>query len=254
MPSIPHRCITVPSSRAPHALAVKINLQFNDLQAILSSQLGFRSILEGCCPAIGIPQTTIHTMKQFIFSLALLALAPLAQAHTVMYYADLSGPAEAPPNASPGTGSAIVTLDLDLVTMKVEVTFSGLIGNVSAAHIHGPTSVAGAGTAGVMTMTPTFLGFPSGVTSGTYSQTFDMTLASSYNASFITNNGGTVSSALNAQIAALDAGKAYVNIHSTSFPGGEIRGFLTPVPEPGTAALGLVGGAILMRRRRSAQV
>jgi uncharacterized protein (TIGR03382 family) len=192
-------------------------------------------------------------MKNIIFSLALLALAPLAQAHTVMYYADLSGPAEAPPNASPGTGSAIVTLDLDLVTMKVEVNFSGLIGNVSAAHIHGPTSVAGAGTAGVMTMTPTFLGFPSGVTSGTYSQTFDMTLASSYNASFITNNGGTVSGALNAQIAALDAGKAYVNIHSTSFPGGEIRGFLTPVPEPGTAALGLVGGAILMRRRRTAQ-
>ncbi|RFC49662.1 MAG: CHRD domain-containing protein [Verrucomicrobia bacterium] len=193
-------------------------------------------------------------MKKIIFSLALLTLAPLAQAHTVMYYADLSGPAEAPPNASPGTGTALVTLDLDWVYMKVDVTFSGLQGTVTASHIHGPTAVAGTGTAGVMTMTPTFLGFPLGVTSGTYSQTFDLTLASSYNAAFIAANGGTVATALNAQIAAMDAGKTYLNIHTTSFAGGEIRGFLTPVPEPGTAALGLVGGAVLMRRRRTASV
>jgi hypothetical protein len=193
-------------------------------------------------------------MKKLFFSLALLALAPLAQAHTVMYYADLSGPAEAPPNASPGTGFAIVTLDLDLVTMKVEVAFSGLQGNVSAAHIHGPTSVAGTGTAGVMTMTPTFLGFPSGVTSGTYSQSFDMTLTSSYRSGFITANGGTPSTALNALSAALNDGKAYMNIHTSGFPGGEIRGFLASVPEPGTNVLGLLSGAVLMRRRRSARI
>jgi len=193
-------------------------------------------------------------MKKIIFSLALLALAPLAQAHTVIYFATLSGSAEAIPNASPAVGTATVTLDLDLVTMKVDVEFSGLLGNVTAAHIHGPTAVAGAGTAGVITMTPTVTGFPSGVTSGTYSQTFDMTLASSYNAAFITANGGTVTTALNAGVAALDAGKAYLNIHTSSFGSGEIRGFLAPVPEPGTTVLGLLSGAVLMRRRRSARI
>lgn len=193
-------------------------------------------------------------MKKIIFSLALLALAPLTQAHTVIYFATLSGSAEATPNASPAVGTATVTLDLDLVTMKVDVEFSGLLGNVTAAHIHGPTAVAGAGTAGVITMTPTFTGFPSGVTSGTYSQTFDMTLASSYNAAFITANGGTVATALNAGVAALDAGKAYLNIHTSSFGSGEIRGFLAPVPEPGTTVLGLLSGAVLMRRRRSARI
>jgi len=192
-----------------------------------------------------------HSMKKIIFGLGLLGLAPLAQAHTVIYYATLSGAAEAPPNVSTGTGTATVTLDLDLVTMKVEVSFSGLTGNVSAAHIHGATAVAGTGTAGVMTMTPTFLGFPLGVTSGSYNQTFDMTLSSSYNAAFITANGGTVSTALNAGIAALDAGKAYLNIHTSAFGGGEIRGFLTPVPEAGTTSLALLTGATLLRRRRA---
>jgi hypothetical protein len=61
--------------------------------------------------------------------------------------------------------------------------------------------------------------------------------SSSYNPAFITSSGGTVSDALNALIFALEDGKAYLNIHTTAFPSGEIRGFLTPVPEPGTLVL-----------------
>ncbi|OYW28321.1 MAG: hypothetical protein B7Z51_08260, partial [Methyloversatilis sp. 12-65-5] len=38
-----------------------------------------------------------------------------------------------------------------------------------------------------------------------------------------------------------DDGKAYLNLHSSEFPGGEIRGFLAPVPEPETYALMLAG-------------
>ena len=49
------------------------------------------------------------------------------------------------------------------------------------------------------------------------------------------------------------AGKAYFNIHTLNFPGGEIRGFLAPVPEPETYAL-MHGGlgllAVAARRRQ----
>ncbi len=147
----------------------------------------------------------------------------------------LSGPAEAPPNASPGTGTALVFVDDIAQTMRLVTSFSGLTGTVTVAHIHCCTADPTAGTAGVTTTTPTFAGFPSGVTSGAYDQTFDMTLASSYNPAFITANGGTTASAFAVFLAGMNAGRAYLNIHTTTFGGGEIRGFLTP--EPGTLTL-----------------
>ena len=114
--------------------------------------------------------------------------------------------------------------------MRVQTNFSGLLAGVTAAHIHAPTAVPGTGTAGVATSVPTFPGFPSGVTAGTYDRTFDMLLSSSYNPSFVTNNGGTTASAFAALRAAISAGRAYLNIHSSMFPGGEIRGFLNLCP------------------------
>jgi len=197
-------------------------------------------------------------MRQ-ILSLAALAIAAAAAtvpaaAHEVEYQAILSGPNESPPNGSPGTGFADVLFDLDLETMRVQVNFSGLVGTTSASHIHCCTAAAGTGTAGVATVTPTFVDFPLGVTSGTYDRTYDLTLASSYNSAFITANGGTVSGAMNALLFGLADGKGYLNIHTSAFPGGEIRGFLAPVPEPETYALMLGGLAVLgwaARRRRT---
>ena len=53
----------------------------------------------------------------------------------------------------------------------------------------------------------------------------------------------------------LQAGKAYMNIHTTTFGGGEIRSFVTVVPEPasyGMLLLGLAGlGGLLRRRQQS---
>src|SRR5688572_12226266 len=146
------------------------------------------------------------------------------------YWATLSGQAEAPPNASPGTGKTLVTIDVAANTMRVQATFSGLVAGVTACHIHAATTVPGTGTAGVATTLPTFTGFPSGVTSGTYDQTFNMLLASSYNPSYVTNNGGTTATAFAALRAAIAAGRAYLNVHSSTFPGGEIRGFLAACP------------------------
>jgi len=55
-----------------------------------------------------------------------------------------------------------------------------------------------------------------------------MTLASSYNASFVTAHGGTIAQAESDLLQSLADGKAYFDIHSTAFGGGEIRGFLIP--------------------------
>ena len=187
---------------------------------------------------------------------AVLALtaAGSARAGIITYVAGLSGPNESPPNASPGFGDAIVTIDDLLNTMRVQVEFFGLLGTTTASHIHCCTAVPDAGTVGVATTTPTFTGFPLGVTSGTYDHIFDLTLASSYNSSFVTAHGGTTVGAEAFLLAGIAANKSYLNIHTTAFPGGEIRGFLhAAIPEPGSWALmiagfGLAGAALRGRR------
>lgn len=183
-------------------------------------------------------------------------LAPLSfgqlSAHEAIYNIVLDGATESPPNASLGTGTGTVTVDLDLLTMRLEANFSGLSGATTASHIHCCTTDPGVLNAGVATQTPTFIDFPLNVTSGTYDHTFDMSLASSYNAAFITANGGTVSTAFSALLTGFDAGKAYLNIHSKFAPGGEIRGFLKAVPEPATGSLLTLGVAgLLIRRKRT---
>jgi hypothetical protein len=108
------------------------------------------------------------------------------------------------------------------------------------------------GTAGVATQVPIFVGFPEGVTSGTYDHDFDTSSASFYNPAFITANGSVAAAEL-AFFAGLTEFRAYFNIHTTAFPSGEIRGFLTPVPAALPLLASAVGGLALIGYRRRAQ-
>ncbi|MDP1645932.1 MAG: CHRD domain-containing protein [Thiobacillus sp.] len=186
---------------------------------------------------------------QVLMAVALLG-AGSVQAMPMVYTASLTGSAENPPNASPGTGFAYVEYDAPTHQLRVKVDFENLIGTTTAAHIH--CCVDAPGNIGVATTTPTFSGFPAGVTSGSYDQTFDLTLPASFNAAFITANG-SVAGAEAALATGLDAGRAYFNIHTTFRPGGEIRGFLAAVPEPATLpllGLGVVSLLAVRRKRR----
>ena len=193
-------------------------------------------------------------MKPSIFLASLLAATCLAQAHTHFFQATLSGANEDIPNGSPAIGTSLVTLDLDLVEMLVQISFSGLAGGSTAAFIHAPTIFPLTGIAGPMTPALSDTGFPLGVTSGTYSHVFDLTVASGYNPSFITSSGGAVFQALIALEASFEDGTAYLSLQSSAFPNGEIRGFYTeivPVPEPASLSMiGAAGCCLFSRRRR----
>lgn len=189
-------------------------------------------------------------MKQTLIGLAAvvsLTIAMPALAHDAVYIADLSGMAEDPPNDSLGTGFARVTINDEAYTVRIQASFSGLTGTTTIAHIHCCTAAALTATAGVAVHQGTLLGFPAGVKAGSYDNTFDMTLASSYGNGFFSANDSSAVTAFATLASGLASGKAYFNIHSNYKGPGEIRGFLqlAPVPEPQTYALMLAGLGVL---------
>ena len=192
-------------------------------------------------------------MKKWIAAAGFM-MGSVAFGGVVSFDAFLTGPSESPPNSSPGTGIALVSFDTVAHMMTVTVIFSGLLGNTTASHIHCCTAAPMTGTASVATQLPSFSGFPLGVTAGSYGpMTFDDSMSSTWNPAFFNGlGGGTGIGAENALLAGIAAGEAYLNVHSSFAPSGEIRGFLVPTPEPGTlvfAAAALVGLALVRRRR-----
>lgn len=186
----------------------------------------------------------------------LLAANP-ADADPVRYTAVLWGSAENPPNTSSAVGVALVGYDAASRALEVLAGFTGLTTPTSAAHIH--CCIDPPDNVGVATPVPTFPGFPSGVTSGVYAHLLDLTSPASFSPAFLAAAGGTPMAAELALAQGLALGRAYFNIHTAGFPGGEIRGFLTatsppdPIPEPATLLLvgGAFGGLAVVRRRRS---
>jgi hypothetical protein len=188
--------------------------------------------------------------KAFVLLALVGAFAAPAQAAIIRFEATLSPLSETPPIVSSGTGFASLDYDDVAHTLLVNATWSGLTGTSTVAHIHCcglPT------TTSAVAVTPTTLpGFPTGLTTGSYtSPLLSLTAASTYTTGFVTNfAGGILANAEGVFIQNLLDGKAYFNVHSTHAQGGEIRGTLQ-VPEPGVLSLlgiGLVG-LFLVRRR-----
>ena len=189
-------------------------------------------------------------MKTILPLLAVMFLAisvPTVRADTITYDTGLNGTSESPVNTSLGKGVAILTINTMTQTIEVNVTFSGLETGDTATLIHCCTATPGAGNADVATTTPNFPEFPVAVTSGSYDQIFDLTASSTYNPAFVTAEG-SVANAEAALLAGLADGEAYLNIHTTAFPGGEIRGFFpanAAVPAPEPSSLWLLGFGLL---------
>jgi len=173
--------------------------------------------------------------------------ASAAQGAIVQYSASLDGYSESPPNSSYGYGDATFDYDTITHTLAVTVYFYDLAGTTTASHIHANTAVSGTGTAGVASG---LAGFPTGVKTGYYFTTINLLSSGSYSSGYLTANGGTAASAETALLAAMTSGKAYLNLHSTTYPGGEIRGFINQVPAPGMLALIGMCGVLTGRRRR----
>lgn len=112
------------------------------------------------------------------------------------YRATLSSSQEVPPNASAGSGNAEVMVNPSTMAMTYRVTYSGLTGPATMGHIHGPAAVGQ--NAGVK------VPFPSAAQSP------------------VTGSGTLTAE----QYADLKGGRYYVNIHTATNPGGEIRGQL----------------------------
>lgn len=120
------------------------------------------------------------------------AVAQAASATLVSLTASLDGLQETPPNASPATGSAVMTLDTVANTLTMTLDFAGLLGTQSNCHVHGPGG----------------FGVPAGVLVPLPLGTF-------------TDQVFAVTDTIEGHIL---AGLTYINVHSSVFPGGEIRG------------------------------
>jgi CHRD domain len=166
-----------------------------------------------------------------------LAVTSSAIAHQFRFSAPLTGLDEATHNSSPATGSALVTIDEDEITMRVQVSFDGLVGQVTGADVYAVTGEPFTGSALPVAQDatadpPTAMlpDFPLGGISDSYDRTIDLSNESSYDPAFISTYGGTgfdrVSKSLNALIAGLNSHQTYLNITTSTNPEGEIRGFL----------------------------
>ena len=159
-----------------------------------------------------------------------------------------------------GTGNATVFFNETAKTIRVQFSYAGLTGNPTTGHIHAaatatpyafpvppannPTIALGFGpttNAGwtVTSITP-------GSASGSYDRTFNVSTLTStpgWGNGFKNDHAGLTIDQLNAKfVEYMNTGRAYINVHTTANPVGEIGGFFTVVtPEPGHWAL-LAGG------------
>ena len=148
------------------------------------------------------------------------------------------------------SGDGTITIDDVTFMMISDIHFSLINGLMTGGMLFGPTATPYTGTAAAVSNP--FTSFPTNVTIGRATGTLNMTQPGNYDPGFLAANGGSTAAAFTAFKAAANNGQIYLTIGSTSFPGGSIQGFLTPVPEPTSACLLAIGAGVgLMRLRRS---
>ena len=122
-----------------------------------------------------------------------LSAAPVMAA-TMKFTADLTAKAVVPPTASTASGKADVTFDTASKMLTWAVTYKGLAGKPTAAHFHGPAAV-GANAGPVVGLTGSL----------------DSPIKGSFTLS-------------DKQASELKAGMWYINVHTSKYADGEIRG------------------------------
>ena len=157
--------------------------------------------------------------------LALLGLASSALARDDLE-ARLKGFQEVPAVSTAATGKFKATVDKVSNTIRYELSYSGLEGDVRQAHIHiGQRGVNGGITLWLCQTTanpaPAPLTTPACLQSGTVNGVLSA-------ADVVGPTGQGIAGAADFAdvLAAIRVGVAYVNVHSARFPGGEIRGQL----------------------------
>jgi hypothetical protein len=135
----------------------------------------------------------IGPRSAIVLAFVLLASSALAQA--VELSSSLSPKNEVPPNDSPASGAAVVQYDPATRRLSWQISYTGLTAPLSAAHFHGPATTAG--NAGVV-VPIAGAGAPSPMVGAA-----DLS---------------------EPQAADLLAGRWYINLHTATHPGGELRG------------------------------
>jgi hypothetical protein len=132
----------------------------------------------------------------FVVSLSNGAVYEIKSKPSLLFTATLNGAQETPPNSSTATGRATLLLSPDEKTGRVSVTFNSLSSTQTDSHIHGPAALG--------VSAPPMFPLPLGQISD-----FQIMLTPS-------------------QVQDLKNGLFYVNVHSSNFPAGEIRGQFGP--------------------------
>ena len=194
----------------------------------------------------------MRLFRASLVMLALFGLSSTANAAVITWSTSLDASQENPGNTSTATGTGTVTFDDTTNVLTLDLTWQGLTGQGVQAHIHCCTPP---GTNVGIAVDLWLAGTPQAAT-GSFTRVVDLDLENPFRAGFLAGNGGIVDSAFAALMAAMNSGNAYFNIHTETFPGGEIRGNISPaqVPEPATLLLltlgaGALGGARLRRTK-----
>lgn len=117
-------------------------------------------------------------------------------AHMAAFSTQMTGQNQVPPVATPATGRLVAALDKNTLLFRWKLSYSGLSGPATAAHFHGPASIAA---------------------NAKISLAFAGPVKSPY------EGRATLTAA---QAADLLDGKWYASIHTPGHPSGEIRGQL----------------------------